>query len=64
MRYYDVFKFDVLCFASKCLTTSNNESDSPLTSLELKPLPESLKYSFLRPNESLPVIIASKLDQD
>jgi len=31
--------------------------------LELKPLPESLKYAYLGPNESLPVIIASDLDQ-
>ena len=29
--------------------------------LELKPLPDTLKYAFLGPNESLPVIIASNL---
>jgi hypothetical protein len=28
---------------------------------ELKPLPENLKYKFLGPSESLPVIIASDL---
>ncbi|XP_027351173.1 uncharacterized protein LOC113862282 [Abrus precatorius] len=30
-------------------------------SLELKPLPENLKYAFLAPNEKLPVIIAKDL---
>jgi len=30
----------------------------------LKPLPDSLTYTFLGPDESLPVIIASDLDQD
>ena len=29
--------------------------------LELKPLPENLKYAFLAPNEKLPVIIAKDL---
>ena len=29
--------------------------------LELKPLPDTLKYAFLGPNESLPVIVASDL---
>ena len=29
--------------------------------LDLKPLPEDLKYSFLGPNETLPVIVASNL---
>jgi hypothetical protein len=33
--------------------------DSPKK--ELKPLPDSLKYKFLGPAESLPVIIASDL---
>ena len=33
-------------------------------SLYLKLLPDSLKYAFLGPNESLPVIIVSNLDQD
>jgi len=32
--------------------------------LELKPLPNSLKYAFLGPDEFLPVIIASDLDRD
>ena len=30
----------------------------------MKPLPNSLKYAFLGPDESLPVIIASDLDGD
>ncbi|XP_027337828.1 uncharacterized protein LOC113851515 [Abrus precatorius] len=32
--------------------------------LELKPLPEHLKYVYLEPNEKLPVIISTKLDSD
>ena len=34
------------------------------SSLDLKPLPDSLMYSFLGPDESLYIIIASYLDQD
>ena len=30
----------------------------------MKPLPDSLKYAFLRLDESLPVIISSDLDRD
>jgi len=52
---YDVFQFDDLCSASECVISS--------ASLELKPFPDSLKYSFSRPNESLSVIIAFDLDQ-
>jgi len=37
--------------------------DTSGVSLDLKSLPNSLKYAFLGPNESLPVIIASDLDQ-
>jgi len=33
-------------------------------SLELKPLPDSLKYTFLGPDESLPIIIASNLHRE
>ena len=40
-----------------------HESVSP-PDLELKPLPNSLKYAFLGPDESLPVIVASDLDRD
>ena len=32
--------------------------------LELKPLPNSLKYVFLGPNDTYPVIIASDLTKD
>ncbi|KAL6506245.1 hypothetical protein OROGR_024426 [Orobanche gracilis] len=32
--------------------------------IELNPLPESLKYAFLGPSETLPVIIASDLDEE
>ncbi|KAL5559991.1 hypothetical protein UlMin_036202 [Ulmus minor] len=37
-------------------------SESP--QLDLKPLPETLKYAFLGPSETLPVIIASDLDNE
>ena len=33
----------------------------PLTACKLKPLPESLKCSFIGPEESLPIIITSDL---
>ena len=32
--------------------------------LELKPLPDTLKYAFLGDSETLPVIISSHLDED
>ena len=32
--------------------------------LELKPLPDTLKYAFLGESETLPVIISSHLDKD
>ncbi|MCI50107.1 hypothetical protein A2U01_0071351, partial [Trifolium medium] len=34
------------------------------SSLELKPLPENLKYGYLEKNEKLPVIISFNLDCD
>ncbi|XP_062103761.1 uncharacterized protein LOC133814870, partial [Humulus lupulus] len=39
-----------------------NETKSP--KLDLKPLPENLKYAFLGESETLPVIIASALDKE
>ena len=44
---YDVFKFDDVCSIAGCLISSAFGSISPLASLELKPLPDSLKHSFL-----------------
>jgi len=41
-----VFKFDDLCFASECLIAFAIEFHSPLVSVELKNLFESLEYSF------------------
>jgi len=62
-----VFEFNYLCSTAACLLTAISEfateSVSPVA-LELKPLPDSFKYALLGPNESLPVIIASDLDQD
>ena len=60
---YDTFEFDDLYSTADCLLTAASESAFPPT-LELKPLPDSLKYAFLGPNESFPVIIASDLDGD
>ena len=64
---YDVFEFGDLCSTADCLVTviseSTTESISPVA-LELKPLTDSLKYAFLGPDESLPVMIASDLDWD
>jgi len=52
---YDVFEFDDLCSTADCLLTivfeSMHESISP-PALELKPLPDSLKYAFPGPEES------------
>jgi len=62
-----VFEFHDLCSTADCLLTivskSAAKSVSPI-SLELKPLPDSLKYAFLGLDESLPVIIASDLDRE
>ena len=57
----DVFEFDDLCSIVDCLLTAASESVFP-PALELKSLPGSLKYTFIRPDESLPIIIASDLD--
>jgi len=61
---YDVFQFDDLCSASECAISSTFEHNSPSASLDLNPLPDSLKYSFLGPDDSFPVIIASDLNRD
>ena len=66
-----MFEFDNLCPTDDCLVTivsesvtkSDTESIFPIT-LKLKPLPDSLTYAFLGPDESLPVIIAFDLDRD
>jgi len=62
---YNVFELNELCSTVDCLLTtvsaSTFESVSPPT-LKLKPLSDSLKYAFLRLDESLPVIITSDLD--
>jgi len=64
---YDVFEFDDLCSTADCLLTvvseSMHESASALA-LELKPLPDSLKYAFLGSDESLPITVASDLGRD
>jgi len=63
----DVFQFDELCSIFECVISSTFESlksDSPFASLDLKSLPNSLKYSCLGPDDSLPVIIASDSYRD
>ena len=57
---YDVFQFDDLCSTADCLLTAMSESVTEFVSpvaLELKPLPNSLRYVFLGLHESLPIII-------
>ena len=47
---YNVFEFDDLCSAVVCLLIAISEFDRKsisLPTLELKPLPDSLKYVFL-----------------
>jgi len=64
---YDDFEFDDLCSTADCLLTAASESGPESVSppaLELKPLPDSLKYAFLGLHESFLVIIASDLDMD
>jgi len=64
---YDVFEFDDLCSTADCLLTAVSESMHEYVSLpplELKPLPDSLKYAFPEPDESLSVIVAFDLDWD
>jgi len=49
---YDVFKFDDLCSATNYLLAPISQSahkSISLPALELKPLPDSLKYAFLGP---------------
>ena len=56
LHEYDVFEFDDLCSATNCLIAFSSDSDSPVTSFGLKLLPNSLRYSFLGLDESLPMI--------
>jgi len=52
---YDVFEFDNLCFTVDCLLTTISESASKSVFapvVELKPLPDSSKYTFIGPAES------------
>jgi len=61
-----VFEFGDLC-STDCLLTVVSESmhESVFAPpLELKSLPDSLKYVFLGPDESLPVIITADPDRD
>jgi len=51
-----VFEFDYLCSTTDCLLTVVSESAAKSVSpiaLELKSFPDSLKYTFLGPDESL-----------
>jgi len=64
---YDVFEFDDLCSMANYLLASISEfayESVSSSALGLKPLPDSLKYAFLGPDDSLPVIITSNLDRD
>ena len=59
---YDVFDFN-MCLVD-FITDVIFAYDTSTVSLDLKPLPASLKYAFLGLDESLHVIIAYDLDQD
>ena len=67
---YDLFEFEDLCSTANCFiasastSQSSSESVSSPNALKLKPLLDSLKYLSLGPDESLPIIIASDLDQN
>ena len=57
---YNVFDFDMwsMDFIAEVIFVC----DTSAISLDIKPLPDSFKYVFLVPHESLLVIIASDLD--
>ena len=62
---YIVFEFDDLCCTANCLRANISESAHESVfppALELKPLPDSLEYSFPGADESLPISITSDLD--
>ena len=64
---HDVFEFNDLYSTVNCLLTAISESYFWICfppALKLKPLPNSLKYALLGPDESLPIIIAFDLDRD
>jgi len=56
----DVFDSNDACSITEVAPTY----DTSTTPLDLKPLPDSLKYDFLSHDESLPVIITFDLNQD
>jgi len=65
-------QYDDSLYASSLASLSSFPSPShealpsvpPSSSLELKPLPNTLKYAFLGPNETFPMIIANDLNLD
>ena len=54
-------EIDSLPFLSSDPPSSGTYTSDP--TLELKPLPDSLKYVFLGPNDTFPIIIASDLTE-
>jgi hypothetical protein len=53
---------DALLETAPLMSSEKKEIEIPNTLMkELKPLPDSLKYKFLGPTDSLPMIIASNL---
>jgi len=60
---YDVFDFDDVCSVD-FITYVATTCDTSTIQLNPKLLSESLKYAFLGYDESLPMTIASNLDQD
>jgi len=60
---YDVFDFNDAC-PMDFITKVASACDTSAAPLDLKPLPDSLKYVCSDHHESLPMIIASDLNQD
>jgi len=65
----DIFNEIDSCDEIDSLSPNSSDSPSFVTHtldpiLELKPLPDSLKYVFLDPNKTFLVIIASDLTED
>ena len=58
---YNVFDFDICSVDFIAIVAF--AYDTSTISLELKSFPDSLKYAFLGPDKSLPIIIAFELDQ-
>jgi len=60
---HDMFDFNDACSVDFIIEVAFSY-DTYVVSLDLKSLPNSLKYAFLGHDDSLPVVVASDLNQD